>query len=345
MEKIINKLIDLSVKGCDVYHHKGSTWLIFTYTKQWVIELTEDRTLWYNYNIFNSLFSYASMEVVENENYITKWVENNIINGIQDINYMKFYPNALIKNVVEKGIQEPLRVQDLTEGEVEEVIEFGVKETTPSGYLGSIEMNGKIVHQIESPKQNNEVDDVIDNGIKKTGTRNLEQFGVGYSLWKSETVIKEGIKETKSMDGWVNTPRIVGDVVENGVKKTKTPNKDGDIQTTLEWMYDNNSDVCDVPKMIDNVIENGVKHTESNPFDFKDVIEDVVQNGVNKTHGVSKNLFWEIGDTIQNGIKKTISRENPSTMVDDIIKKTKADASQNPMGKVTEVLRDGKVSK
>ena len=230
MEKIINNIINSSVEGCDVYHHKGSTWLIFTDTKQWVIELTEERTLWYNYHFFNNLFSYVSMDVVENENYITKWVENTIINGIQGINYMKFYPNALIKNVVEKGVQEPLRVQDLTEGEVEEVIEFGVKET---------------------------------------------------NSWNES---------------------IVGDLNQNG---------------------------C-----IDNVIENGVK----------EMIDDVIENGVKKTHGVSKNLFWEIGDTIQNGVKKTISRENPSTMVDDIIKKTKADASQNPMGKVTEVLKDGKVS-
>jgi hypothetical protein len=335
MEKIINKLIDLSVKGCDVYHHKGSTWLIFTDTKQWVIELTEERTLWYNYNIFNSLFSYASMEVVENENYITKWVENNIINGIQDINYMKFYPNALIKNVVEKGIQEPLRVQDLTEGEVEEVIEFGVKETFDY-------MDQNVAEW--------QVDSIIKDGVKKTLTSEFR------SRLTAENIIENGVKEVKSMEhdrttyhgyfnekNWTHTPLSrVQDVIESGVKETTPSGYLGSIEMNGKIVHQIES-----PKQnneVDDVIENGVKHTESNPFDFKDVIEDVVQNGVNKTHGVSKNLFWEIGDTIQNGVKKTISRENPSTMVDDIIKKTKADASQNPMGKVTEVLRDGKVS-
>ena len=49
MEKIINKLIDEFTKGVDTYSHNGSTWLIFTESKQWVIELTDSKTLWYNY--------------------------------------------------------------------------------------------------------------------------------------------------------------------------------------------------------------------------------------------------------------------------------------------------------
>ena len=52
MEKIVNRLINDAVVGVDKYTNNGSTWLIFTETKQWVIELTKEGTLWYNYNYF-----------------------------------------------------------------------------------------------------------------------------------------------------------------------------------------------------------------------------------------------------------------------------------------------------
>jgi hypothetical protein len=80
MKKIINLLIDEAVQNADTYTNNGSTWLIFTDDKRWVIELTKEGTLWYNYNFFKSLFAYTSMDVVENQNYITNWVEDNIIN-------------------------------------------------------------------------------------------------------------------------------------------------------------------------------------------------------------------------------------------------------------------------
>ena len=80
MEKIINTLINSSIEGVDIYNHNGSTWLIFTESKQWVIELTGHQTLWYNYNFFRNIFEYVSLEVVQNQHLITKLVEDNVIN-------------------------------------------------------------------------------------------------------------------------------------------------------------------------------------------------------------------------------------------------------------------------
>ena len=60
MEKIIQTLIDSWTKGVDTYTHNGSTWLIFTESKQWVIELTDSKTLWYNYNFFKQIFEFTS---------------------------------------------------------------------------------------------------------------------------------------------------------------------------------------------------------------------------------------------------------------------------------------------
>jgi hypothetical protein len=47
---IVRELIEYNCDGVDKYIHNNSTWLIFTDDKKWVIELTKDGTLWYNYN-------------------------------------------------------------------------------------------------------------------------------------------------------------------------------------------------------------------------------------------------------------------------------------------------------
>ena len=70
------EIIDDSTQGVDVYHNNGSMWLIFTDSKKWVIELTKEGTLWYNYYFFKDCYKYLSLDVVENQHYITEWVES-----------------------------------------------------------------------------------------------------------------------------------------------------------------------------------------------------------------------------------------------------------------------------
>lgn len=106
MDKIVNKLINESVKGVDTYTHNGSTWLIFTDTKEWVIELTESKTLWYNYNFFNGMFSYVSMDVVENQHYITKWAEDNIIGGVKYTSVLTHIDFGELEDTLVNGVKE-----------------------------------------------------------------------------------------------------------------------------------------------------------------------------------------------------------------------------------------------
>ncbi len=268
MENLILKFRKQNIKGVDIYKHNDSTWLIFTDDKKWVIELTNDKTLWYNYNFFKSIFNFFSMDVVENQHYITKWVEDTIINGVKD---------------TKSG------APDNRDYFIEDTIINGVKETTPSGYLGSIEMKGKIVHQIESPKQNNEVEDAIQNGVKDTDYRILRVRGQVKDIIQNgvkETnstnfpsgecgyireILRNGIKEVQPLpaqDGnrdWGNyyyrkgNPtkpfnEYLDDAIRFGVKETKTPG-DGDIMSTVEWMKENNS--TSYPKMIEDVIQSG----------------------------------------------------------------------------------------
>ena len=81
--KILHTAFDKHTKNVDNYNHNGSTWLIFTDEKKWVIELTKEGTLWYNYYFFQNIMKLLSLEVVENQHYITEWVEDNIISKVK----------------------------------------------------------------------------------------------------------------------------------------------------------------------------------------------------------------------------------------------------------------------
>jgi hypothetical protein len=110
-----------------------------------------------------------------------------------------------------------------------------VKHTEPGGYLGSIEMKGKIVHQLESPKQNEEVEDVIENGVINT-------FGVDVDLnHLVEDTIQNGVKVTKPE--YIEGDLAMEEVIQNGVKHTEYGDwEDGD-------------------ERLDEIIQNGIKET------------------------------------------------------------------------------------
>ncbi len=87
--KLIKRFITQSTKGSDVFIHHGSKWIIFVEDKKWVIELTKEGTLWYNYYFFQNIFELVDLDVVENQHYITKWVEDNVINGVKEARPME----------------------------------------------------------------------------------------------------------------------------------------------------------------------------------------------------------------------------------------------------------------
>ncbi len=251
MKKIIDKLINHSINGVDTYTHNGSTWLIFTESKQWVIELTESKTLWYNYNFFKGMFSYVSMDVVENQHYITQWVEDNIINKVKD-------------TILE---------QNITEGEVEGIIEMAVKENSFSFVRMKVDCenvieNGVKEIQLHKGIRPSSVEHTIENGVKETN----KSLRIDGSLVIEDT-IENGVKKT----GPIQHKYMVEDIIENGIKETKTPGN-GDIESTAEWMKENNS--TSYPKMIDDVIENGVKETLNTEYMPQVMVEDTILNGI-----------------------------------------------------------------
>jgi hypothetical protein len=372
LEKLVFGMFDQMVEGADKYVTKqGSTWLIFTESKKWVIEFTKDKTLWFNYNIFQGELELIGKDCTEERDLIKNWfesrflnkpkvwatfnhaidsnqaVEDTIQNGVKEahhVDVMKFFDKKM-ENTIENGVKDTklnnrildLKVEDaiqegvkrtfdmefrnqlsvedtIQEGvkhtedmvhvsketvedtiqngvkhtldrtshfpfAIEDTIQNGVKETTPSGYLGSIEMKGKIVHQIESPKQNNEVEDTIQNGVKETQTRMWPPVGA------VDETIQNGVKEAKE-DRLFRTIRVVNAIV-NGVKHVE----DGD------WL--------DQDERIDDIIENGVKETKESMLESLEQIDHQVTNC---------EITENINDAIENGVKETKEISNISLM-------------------------------
>jgi predicted peroxiredoxin len=293
MDKIINLLINNWTKGVDTYTHNGSTWLIFTEQKSWVIELTESKTLWYNYNFFKELFSLTSMDVVDNQHYITKWVEDNLINKVKDTILEKNITKGEVEGIIEMGVIQTNLANNRIIERVEDTIKNGVKETFNFDEKHSLSYEQGVKKLVE---------DTIKNGVRHTE--------IGWHQCNNiDEAIEKGVKETSLKRG--TRPFMVNDTVKNGVKETKTPGKDGDIMSTVEWMMENNS--TSYPKMIDDVIENGVKETFDTEFMPKAIVEDIIQNGVKETKvchytDPKTNIIhvrWpdKIVDVIQNGTK------------------------------------------
>jgi len=215
-----------------------------------------------------------------------------------------------------------------------------VKETTPSGYLGSIEMKGKIVHQIESPKQNNEVEDTIQNGVKDTFSikwaRSLPvedtiQNGVRHTIADAtvlteavEDAIQNGVRHTE-VDG-MRIRRGVKDAIQEGVKETrfqKSSNLYRIEDTRTLWGKSGDEGVVEYiiqegvkdttttrwarKDAVENTIQNGVKHIEDGDWlDQDERIDDIIENEVKEIREVTFLNQMFIEETIQNGVKDGI---------------------------------------
>jgi len=148
MQKIVNKLITSSIKGVDVYRWKDATWLIFTNETRWVVELTDEGTLWYNYRFFNDIFKYVSLECgKETEDYITQWVNDYFYRGIgkteergkNNGNEFEWYTRAVINNGIKEvndssSIHRKWRSKNLVPRIIKESIKNIYPDKSPDDY-------------------------------------------------------------------------------------------------------------------------------------------------------------------------------------------------------------------
>ena len=334
MEKIIHKLINEFTEGVDTYTHNNSTWLIFTETKQWVIELTENKTLWYNYNFFKSVFAYASLDCVQNQHLITKWVEDNIIN--KELTYVTLFRDARdrkqqFEDTLENGVKNTKMAHMKTYWSVEDTIENGVRRT--DNWLG------RDITVIEDTLQNGvkeiyeykgfrgDIKDVIQDGVRDTQ----------YSEYENQSwingVIKEGVKETKSDDFNVSQ-FLCEEIIDKGVKETK---------------YHMSKLRVDAYKVIDIGVKE-TSHVDVMKF-FDNKMEDALKNGVKETKQKKnallildtsgRELILESHLVVRDGVRSSTPRQYVGeNIIDKIINKGITDTIECDWDVPTDLIKD-----
>jgi hypothetical protein len=326
LEKLVFGMFDQMVEGADKYVTKqGSTWLIFTESKKWVIEFTKDKTLWFNYNIFQGELELIGKDCTEERDLIKDWfesrflnkpkvwatfnhaidsnqaVEDTIQNGVKEahhVDVMKFFDKKM-ENTIENGVKNTIFGVEEDETDVEDTIQNGVKETRT--------FNSPPIKSIE---------DTIQNGVKDIHHKNHVSF------YDVEDTIENGVKHTDY--GYDREESYIEDAIENGVKDVRTPGV-GDLESTMDFMNENNT--LDVQKLLDDVIEDGVKETKENRLLRTINVISTIKNGVKETkesmlesleqidHQVTNSEITEnINDAIENGVKKTKEISNISLM-------------------------------
>jgi len=309
--EMVKELIDFNSEGVDTYNHNGSTWLIFTDQKKWVIELTKEKTLWYNYYFFTGVFKYLSLDVVENQHYITKWVEDTIINSVKSTKGEYYKEIQKVEYTIQNGVRCTQATPFETRKGVEDTIQNGVKHTSwhePLLLGTKVEdtiQNGvkktysdKIPHEYDWTDQfKEEIGDIIQNGVKHT-EKSLQIDG----SCVIEDVIREGVKHTEYGD-WLDGDERLDDIIDNGIKET-------------------HDDAYHHTGRVDGVIKNGVKqcipsHTPLyNPMDFSvqyrenhrlDDVASVLEKGIKKTKVMDEwvNTDRIVDGVISKGVKKS----------------------------------------
>jgi hypothetical protein len=176
-----------------------------------------------------------------------------------------------------------------------------VKHTEPGGYLGSIEMKGKIVHQLESPKQNEEVEDVIENGVKETKTP-----GDGDLLSTREWMESNNTK---------SVPEMIQDVITNSIKNTQPNVLEILNPLNFEPAFKENRRLNE----INNVLNKGIKEVKELPDQSGELrgYGDYYHRQEDRTYPHTKT----VNDVICDGIKKTNWRkvDNHPTYVDNVM--------------------------
>ena len=341
MREVIFKIINKFTEGVDTYHNNGSMWLIFTDEKKWVIELTKEGTLWYNYYFFQDCFKYVSLDVVENQHYITEWVENIIQNGVKHTDWCQIGTSTSIEDAIQNGVKEVRPLEEWVNSEkiVDKTIQNGVKNTEPGIKSTLFTVEYTIQNGVKETKHNVwdgglAMEEVIQNGIKKTeyvtdnlDVKNALQNGIKVTkgLGPSEVTEKEinkVINETHD-DVYHNKGRVQG-VINNGIKETiELPDKSGELNGYGEYYARQKNMTYPHDDIVNDIINDGIKETKYCELHSLMRADHIIRDGIKETKSVHIHNGESIESVIQNGIKETkrLKDEN-RPQIGNIIKQT-----------------------
>ena len=199
MKKIIDELINNSIRGVDVYRYNSATWLIFTDDNKWVVELTDEGTLWYNYRFFNDMMRYVSMDPKEYEGYITGWAND-----------------YFFKDVKKMGDSNSIRVQNRGQNLTWRI----VKDVKPNVVFHGIDNSS--MSYVPCGGNITDIWRIIEEGVK--------------NVMPSKTTSKSGIHYDDLMCSGNTTD--ISLIVEGGIKNTYPDRNSGDYDWSNEFEAD-----------------------------------------------------------------------------------------------------------
>jgi predicted peroxiredoxin len=321
MQKIIDELISTSMKGVDVYRWKDATWLIFTDDTRWVVELTDEGTLWYNYKFFKDVFRYVSINVgTEMDGYIIQWANDFFYKDCahRSAAYPRDKDRTKTPNVIENGIKDVSSTRALGVEYIENVVEGGIKETQGRGknhgdefewHTRAVIDNGvkEILNSMMIEPKPEFIEDVIYQGVKE-----INDSSSIHRKMRAENLVPRIINDVKpnrvtivneKMDRFYYDPNcranftMLSDIVEEGVKKVK-PNIEYSQQSGVY-----HPDCVANHVKIEKVIEEGVKEIKPSVWTTKRGIEisDLMCSG-NTT---------DISSIVKNGVKNIYPDKDP----------------------------------
>jgi hypothetical protein len=196
IDKLVFGMFDQMVEGADKYvTEQGSTWLIFTDEKRWIIEFTEDRTLWFNYNLFQSEFELIGKDCIEDIDLIKNWFESRFLNKpkVKETDWCLHLTLESVEDTIQNGVKgTDFSLIDPIDS-VEDTIQNGVKDT-----------------RLSSQSLSYQVGDIIQNGVKDIDTLK------GLPMEHVEYTIQNGVKYTGNGSGILCF--LVEDTIKNGEK-------------------------------------------------------------------------------------------------------------------------------
>jgi predicted DNA-binding protein len=224
LEKLVFGMFDQMVEGADKYVTKqGSTWLIFTESKKWVIEFTKDKTLWFNFNLFQGELDLIGKDCVEERDLIKNWFESRFLNKpkVEETKKRRLCPSPLVEDTIQNGVKEAhhVDVMKFFDKKMENTIKKGVKHTMSSidDWRRPVEdtiQNGVKHTNLAIQTRSRLVEDTIENGVKETyESKSTKSISLRHA-------IKNGVKHVEDGD-WLDQDERIDDIVENGVKETK----------------------------------------------------------------------------------------------------------------------------
>ena len=334
LAKLIFREFDDSIKGTDIYNHDGSMWLIFTEERKWVVEFTNQKTLWYNYKHFTDILVLFGMEVSDGAEYIKKWyedkfifkpkivddsikdriffVEDTIENGAKEVKSVYIRSGSGVGDAIQYGVKNTDKWADDCLPRVVDAIQNGVKNIYGNKHYTALGVENTIQNGVKHTEWNgsdlptHKIEDAIQNGVKETKTMVADRIPL------IKKVFQNGVKEVEYYDG--DAEILVNDAIENGVKEVM----DGTMQVFLI------SDIIKKGvKIVDYHILESMEQKDHSvtTLDFTEKIKDTIENGVKEISSVDCEYPRATENVINNGVKYMMSgSEFKNNQVEDVIK-------------------------